>query len=115
VQGFEPQSADPESAVLPLNDTPMYGEHHIILSLADCQAVFAHGVSVTFLQRNTPTRATVKVPTPHLPNPRPYYDDGEELGAFIVRAGVAEWRGGDPCGRPGRSAVAFVSFSAKKK
>jgi hypothetical protein len=23
VQGFEPQSADPESAVLPLNDTPM--------------------------------------------------------------------------------------------
>jgi hypothetical protein len=23
VQGFEPQSADPESAVLPLNDTPI--------------------------------------------------------------------------------------------
>ena len=23
VQGFEPQSADPESAVLPLNDTPL--------------------------------------------------------------------------------------------
>jgi hypothetical protein len=47
-------------------------------------------------------RATVKVPAPHLPNPRPYYDDDEELGAFMVRAGVAEWVGGDLYGRPGR-------------
>ena len=40
VQGFEPQLADPESAVLPLNDTPECCVPNIILSLADCQAVF---------------------------------------------------------------------------
>lgn len=40
VQGFEPRLADPESAVLPLNDTPMCRVANIILSLATCQAVF---------------------------------------------------------------------------
>ena len=40
VQGFEPQLADPESAVLPLNDTPECCVPNSILSLANCQAVF---------------------------------------------------------------------------
>ena len=40
VQGFEPQLADPESAVLPLNDTPECRVPNIILSLALCQAIF---------------------------------------------------------------------------
>jgi hypothetical protein len=35
VQGFEPQSADPESAVLPLNDTPI--EQAAYLQPAICE------------------------------------------------------------------------------
>ena len=54
VQGFEPQLADPESAVLPLNDTPMYFcrtrmcafcEMYDILTYALCQALFWHASS----------------------------------------------------------------------
>src|SRR6266851_546427 len=40
VQGFEPQLADPESAVLPLNDTPKCCVAYINLTLANCQAGF---------------------------------------------------------------------------
>ena len=42
VQGFEPQLADPESAVLPLNDTPMLFVcvKYNTLTIARCQAVF---------------------------------------------------------------------------
>ncbi len=49
VQGFEPQSADPESAVLPLNDTPMHVcEVHDTGIGRECQ--------VGFLNCFTPTR-----------------------------------------------------------
>ena len=49
VQGFEPQSADPESAVLPLNDTPIEQAAYLqpdncevydTPTFARCQAVF---------------------------------------------------------------------------
>src|SRR6266700_5414091 len=49
VQGFEPQLADPESAVLPLNDTPMYLQETKLLPVCEmydtltrmgCQALF---------------------------------------------------------------------------
>ena len=42
VQGFEPQLADPESAVLPLNDTPklFVREEYHTLTIASCQAMF---------------------------------------------------------------------------
>ena len=49
VQGFEPQSADPESAVLPLNDTPSHCAATVLpaicvrydtLTFASCQALF---------------------------------------------------------------------------
>src|SRR6185312_2903189 len=47
-------------------------------------------------------RATSRVPTPRHLRPCPYYDDetaptGREV---IVRAGVGQMRGWDPCGRP---------------
>ena len=50
VQGFEPQSADPESAVLPLNDTPIEQAAYLqpeicevydTPTFARCQAVFS--------------------------------------------------------------------------
>ena len=41
VQGFEPQLADPESAVQPLNDTPKYRVEYHIVTLAGCQANFS--------------------------------------------------------------------------
>ena len=50
VQGFEPQLADPESAVLPLNDTPLYRTVAILSTVcvsydtptfARCQALWA--------------------------------------------------------------------------
>ena len=53
VQGFEPQLADPESAVLPLNDTPLYLAATVLSAvrvsydtptLARCQALGACGV-----------------------------------------------------------------------
>ena len=49
VQGFEPQSADPESAVLPLNDTPTEQAAYLqpevcevydTLTFTRCQAAF---------------------------------------------------------------------------
>src|SRR5256885_2997577 len=45
VQGFEPQLADPESAVLPLNDTPMLFVcvKYNTLTIARCQAMFFGG------------------------------------------------------------------------
>ena len=52
VQGFEPQSADPESAVLPLNDTPSVQVTILLpvvcvvydtLTFARCQAIFGRG------------------------------------------------------------------------
>ena len=36
VQGFEPQLADPESAVLPLNDTPLYRAAALLSAVAVC-------------------------------------------------------------------------------
>ena len=36
VQGFEPQLADPESAVLPLNDTPIYFVERVYVRSASC-------------------------------------------------------------------------------
>src|SRR5260370_41133466 len=36
VQGFEPQLADPESAVLPLNDTPIYLAERVCVRSARC-------------------------------------------------------------------------------
>src|SRR5581483_7712882 len=46
-------------------------------------------------------RATARVPTPHPLLSRPYNDDGSDSqSAFIVRTGVVEQKGGDPCGRP---------------
>ena len=55
VQGFEPQLADPESAVLPLNDTPsrlVRCEMYHTASVTCCQAFFCRGSSIFRCQRN---------------------------------------------------------------
>ena len=53
-------------------------------------------------------RATARVPTPHPLLSRPYNDYAEgAIRVVIVRAGVVERSGGDPCGRPRTYPVAL--------
>src|SRR5690242_9332860 len=57
-------------------------------------------------------RATARVPAPHPHHSRPYNDHDQDSGVVIVRAGVVEWMGGDPCGRPPISELDLLDISS---